>query len=58
MSTTPIDPPVEPASPSVHRERSISSVTGETILIACDCPIGEDHTYADWLARFTTVGAR
>lgn len=39
-----------------HFERFTSLVTGELILIECECPIGEDHTYADWVARFTRAG--
>jgi|GEM_PF-1814183 len=33
-----------------HVERMLASRSGEWILISCDCPIGEDHTYADWAA--------
>ncbi len=34
-----------------HFERFLST-EGDTILIECDCPIGREHTYADWQARF------
>lgn len=35
-----------------HVERMLASRSGEWILISCDCPIGEDHTYAEWVERF------
>lgn len=53
MSTTQSDRPAQQTADTSHFEQSISGVTGEPIRIECDCPIGEDHTYADWLARFT-----
>lgn len=34
-----------------HFERFVS-VGGDAIRIECDCPIGREHTYADWVARF------
>ena len=36
-----------------HVERVLGVKTGQWVLITCDCPIGEDHTYSDWLARFS-----
>jgi len=56
MSTIPSDRPTQQVADASHFEQSISGVTGEQIRIECDCPIGEDHTYADWLARFTRAG--
>lgn len=56
MSTIRSDRPAQQAGRVPHFERSISGVTGEEVFIECDCPIGEDHTYADWLARFTRAG--
>ncbi|GAB3575630.1 hypothetical protein GCM10027406_07440 [Leifsonia lichenia] len=53
MSTRSSNGQVRPAEYAPHFEQSTSGVTGELVLIECDCPIGEDHTYADWLARFT-----
>lgn len=38
-----------------HVERILGHVSAEWVLISCDCPIGEDHSYAEWIARF---GAR
>ncbi|WP_179150713.1 hypothetical protein [Leifsonia sp. NCR5] len=56
MSTIPSGRPTQQVADASHFEQSISGVTGELIRIECDCPIGEDHTYADWLARFTRAG--
>jgi adenosyl cobinamide kinase/adenosyl cobinamide phosphate guanylyltransferase len=33
-----------------HAERYTSLVTGKTIAVACQCAIGADHEYADWIA--------
>lgn len=38
--------------PIAHREKFVSTA-GDLVLIECDCPIGCDHTYSDWLIRFT-----
>jgi hypothetical protein len=38
--------------PDAHVERVVSVVTGQPILIRCECPLGHDHTYAEWQARF------
>lgn len=35
-----------------HVERATSVVTGHPILIRCECPLGRDHTYAEWRERF------
>ena len=35
-----------------HVERILASRSGEWVHIACDCRIGEDHTYAEWVERF------
>ncbi|QNE36512.1 hypothetical protein [Leifsonia shinshuensis] len=35
-----------------HVERILAARSGEWVRISCDCPIGEDHTYAEWVARF------
>lgn len=35
-----------------HVERAISVVTGRPILIRCECPLGHDHTYAEWRECF------
>ena len=35
-----------------HVERILASRSGEWVLISCDCGIGEDHTYAEWVERF------
>jgi hypothetical protein len=43
------------ASVRPHLERFIGT-NGSPILIECDCPIGREHTYAEWLARFTRDG--
>ncbi|MGH1524318.1 hypothetical protein ACRAWC_09885 [Leifsonia sp. L25] len=41
------------AGPTVpHIERATSVVTGQPILIRCECPLGRDHTYAEWQERF------
>ncbi|MFE4468777.1 hypothetical protein ACFRFH_08150 [Leifsonia sp. NPDC056824] len=41
------------AGPTVpHVERATSVVTGQPILIRCECPLGRDHTYAEWQERF------
>ena len=45
-----------PARPAVFPPHFEQSASDAMILIECDCPIGEDHTYADWLARFTRAG--
>ena len=39
-----------------HVERMLASRSGEWILISCECPIGEDHTYAEWVGRFGASG--
>jgi hypothetical protein len=51
MATAPI---TEPAHKAVapHIERVLGVKTGQWVLISCECPIGEDHTYSDWLSRF------
>ncbi|WP_426626199.1 hypothetical protein ACPPVW_09305 [Leifsonia sp. McL0607] len=41
-----------------HVERATSVVTGQPILIRCQCPLGHDHTYADWQERFGTSAFR
>jgi len=38
--------------PPPHLERAINSVTGRPIYIECDCPLGSDHTFEDWLEGF------
>ncbi|MFE4951914.1 hypothetical protein ACFQ9V_17570 [Leifsonia sp. NPDC056665] len=35
-----------------HVERVLSASTGKWVGIYCDCPIGIDHTYAEWIARY------
>ena len=35
-----------------HAERVMSPTTGEWTRVSCECPLGEDHTYAEWVARF------
>ena len=40
-----------PSPGTEHVERTVSIRTGEVILISCDCPIGTDHTYGDWLSH-------
>ena len=41
------------AGPTVpHVERATSVVTGQPILIRCECPLGRDHTYTEWQERF------
>ncbi|MEY9954118.1 hypothetical protein [Leifsonia sp. EB34] len=35
-----------------HVERILASRSGEWVLLSCDCLIGKDHTYAEWVARF------
>jgi hypothetical protein len=49
-------PPVPPGSIEPHFERFIST-DGDVILIECECPIGREHTYGEWLTRFTRDGA-
>lgn len=39
-----------------HVERILASRSGEWVRISCDCLIGEDHTYAEWVARFGSAG--
>jgi hypothetical protein len=41
-----------------HIERATSVVTGLPILIRCECPLGHDHTYAEWQERFGAGGLR
>ncbi|MEY9852168.1 hypothetical protein ABH923_001846 [Leifsonia sp. EB41] len=41
---------------TTHVERMLASRSGEWILISCDCLIGQDHTYAEWVARFGAPG--
>lgn len=53
MSNTDSGRTDQPEAIAAHFERSISTVTGEEIFLECECPIGEDHTYADWLSHFT-----
>lgn len=36
-----------------HVERATSVVTGLPIYIRCECPLGRDHTYAEWRERFS-----
>ncbi|MCI0157916.1 hypothetical protein KNO15_14550 [Leifsonia shinshuensis] len=40
------------ATAEAHVERAVSVVTGRPILIRCECPLGHDHTYAEWQERF------
>ena len=35
----------------VHRELYASSRSGEAIGVICDCELGADHTYAEWVER-------
>ena len=35
-----------------HVEHATSVVTGQPILIRCECPLGRDHTYPEWQERF------
>jgi hypothetical protein len=35
-----------------HTERHLNPISGETVYVFCDCPIGQEHTYGDWVARF------
>lgn len=35
-----------------HVECATSVKTGQPILIRCECPLGRDHTYAEWQERF------
>lgn len=53
MSSTDSGRTDQPPAVAAHFEKSISTVTGEEIFLECECPIGEDHTYADWLSHFT-----
>lgn len=36
----------------MHVERYASTKGGDPLLVGCECAIGHDHTYADWLDRF------
>lgn len=36
---------------SNHVETTVSMMTGGTIRIFCDCALGRDHTYEEWVAR-------
>ncbi len=40
-----------------HVENATSVVTGRPILIRCECPLGHDHTYAEWQERFGSGAA-
>jgi hypothetical protein len=35
-----------------HVETTVSMMTGDTIRIFCDCALGHDHAYEEWVARF------
>lgn len=35
-----------------HVEVFYSLTTGEPIQLWCDCPIGQTHTYEQWVDRF------
>jgi hypothetical protein len=35
-----------------HVERILAIRSGEWVRISCDCAIGTDHTYAEWLELF------
>ncbi len=41
-----------------HVERATSVVTGLPIFIRCECPLGRDHTYAEWQELFGGGGFR
>jgi hypothetical protein len=38
--------------PAGHLEWAESLVTGLPVSVECECPLGQDHTFADWVARF------
>lgn len=40
------------AAAGAHVERATSVLSGLPIFIRCECPLGRDHTYAEWEARF------
>lgn len=44
----------EETAPVRHVERILGQMSGEWVLISCECPLGQDHTYAEWVARFGT----
>lgn len=42
-----------PLTGSIAHVETIPSARGaEVILLRCDCPIGRDHTYAEWVQIF------
>ena len=43
--------------PVWHVESSTSMSGDRSFLIECDCPIGRDHTYPEWVARFARPAA-
>jgi len=38
-----------------HVEVHSGNWNGRDVLIMCDCRIGADHTYAEWVARLGAV---
>lgn len=36
----------------LHAERFYSTASGTPIHVVCECPIGIDHTYAEWVQIF------
>lgn len=45
-------PDTRSTMPDWHVESSTSIWGDRSFQIECDCPIGRDHTYAEWVARF------
>ena len=41
-----------------HVERILAIRSGEWVRISCDCAIGTDHTYAEWLELFGVPAAQ
>jgi hypothetical protein len=46
------EPDIAAPAGTGHVETTISVMNGEAIRIYCDCALGRDHRYEEWVARF------